>query len=79
MSLKTFLSFNRTASILILGAPFEKQWLSEVENSISHLSSRIYFATADLTQAYQILQNADALLTCDTSIKHLAALAKRHQ
>lgn len=52
--------------VCILGAPFEK------ENLLSVFSEKDLLI-CDLTEARKHLQNADLLVTGDTSIKHLAA------
>ena len=62
--------------ILILGAPNEKERLLPLISTLNEKGINAKLAICSLAGAYSLLRGAEALLTGDTSIKHLACAAK---
>ncbi len=58
-------------SVYVLGSPSEKNIIDQICSSTPLLP-----VICDLEQAYSLLNNCNLLVTCDTSIKHLATATK---
>ncbi len=64
------------AQFAILGAPFEKEKLTPLLTRLQDANVRARLAILSFEGAFSLLKRAKLLITGDTSIKHLASLAK---
>lgn len=71
-SLQIFQSRNPQAPLFILGAPFEQEKLETLIDKCRENGVRVLSALCGIEAAYSLIVQARLLLTCDTSIKHLA-------
>ncbi len=73
-TLKRLQSQQSSQRIILLGAPFERERLVKVESQLraAHVQAEPFVGT--FLEVHDHLKGARALITCDTSIKHLASL-----
>jgi ADP-heptose:LPS heptosyltransferase len=70
----TFMEQRSNATVVLLGAPNERETLLEIRAGCAHFK-RVRVAILSLDGALALLNRSDLLVTCDTSIKHLANAA----
>lgn len=62
--------------VAIVGAPFESERLMPLVNGLRDRGVKAHAAILSFEGAFSLIKRAKLLLTCDTSIKHLACAAR---
>lgn len=75
-ALNQFARRHPSVEIVVLGAPYERERLAPFVDVLLRDGLRAHLAITSFVGAFSLVARAHLLLTCDTSIKHLASSTK---